>query len=330
MKNMGKVERMKHQLDLLVKPDFIIIGAMKCGTTSMHRLLGGHPDVFIPDGEVQLLSLDDIEQNPVFFPYIDGRWTSLDFENDFGQFAAWHKGLYEGWEEGQLRGEDAPSYLPSKKAIDRIARMLPDTKLVVLLRDPVDRLYSQYWHWVRTYRATQSFEDTIRFQARGFLQRSYYEEQLRYCFQSVPMENVHVVLFEEFIRDQNRIVAEVLSFLGLRSGEYAEVKKHANKGKYPSSLKLALLKNRIFSGMYGQRYLDKMPGLPKSTELSTMHKLIHRSLSLANPLTPNCPVSPNPETRKFLSRLLYKRNEGLSELLGRDLSEYWPSFAARG
>ena len=311
---------------LPVIPDFIIIGAMKCGTTTLHRLLDSHPDVYMPAGEVQFLTIDDIEQNPVFFPFIDGKWSYQSFDTHLDQYINWYQSLYEDANSDQIKGEDAPSYLPSKAAISRIAEYMPDTKLLVLLRDPVDRLYSQYWHWVRTYRATRSFEATIRFEARGFLQRSFYEEQLRYCYSLIPKKNIKVIVFEEFIRNQDHMSEEIFSFLGLQQKELLEKKKHANKGKYPKSLKMALSRNRRLSHLYGRRYLGRIPGLPERVPLKGVDKWYNRMMLAINPLTQNSPPPADPRTREFLSRLMYQRNEGLSELLERDLSKFWPSF----
>ena len=318
------------ELALPVQPDFIIIGAMKCGTTSLHKFLDSHPDVYMPEGEVQLLTIDDIEQNPVFFPFIDEKWAYQDFEKKFSQYAKWYSTLYENAEPGQIKGEDAPSYLPSKKALERIAQYMPDTKVLVSLRDPVDRLYSQYWHWVRTFRATRSFEETIRFESTSFLQRSYYEEQLRYCYNLIPKEQVKVIIFEEFIKDRQKITQEIFSFLGLPDKPLALQTKHANKGKYPKSLKLALHRNRRLSYYYGNRYLGRIPGLPNPIVLQGADKWYNRVMYKINPLTHDCPAPAHPETRIFLSQLLHKRNEGLGRLLNRDLAEFWPSFKLGG
>jgi len=312
---------------LLTKPDFIIAGAMKSGTTSLHSVLASHPRVFMPVGEVQLFTIDDIEQNPVFSVPIAGEWTYQNFDRYFDEYAAWHHSLYAGSAEGQLLGEDAPSYLPSKCAIDRISSYLPNTKLIIILRDPVSRLYSHYWHLVRTYRAFYSLEDTIRFQPGNLLQRSYYEEQVRYCFEKMPREQICVILFEEFVKQPQVIIERLFDFLGLESLEgVIEHSQHANKGSYPRYPGLMLIRNRIFRHMAGRGYRGSIPRIPAADPLPLATRVTLKALRIVNPQPTRRPKSMSEGTRLFLTRVLRERNAGLPDLLDRDLSEYWPTF----
>lgn len=317
---------------LTTHPDFIIAGCMKSGTTTLHHILAQHPRVFMPSGEVQLFTVDDIEQNPVFFIQDDGKWTFQDFERHFGEYARWHRSLYDEAEPEQIFGEDAPTYLPSRQAIDRIAEFLPDVKLIVMLRDPVDRIWSHYWHWVRTYRAIYTLEDTIRFQHGNLLQRSYYEDQLRYCQKKISASQIHVIIFEEFAQNQEAVVQRVLRFLGLRQhkaiNEAVSHKgvSHKNKGTYPKHFRLALLRNQVLRNLYGRRYMDGIPTMPEKTPLPLYQRLLLRLHDMINPMSSRPPVAMEPETKEFLQNLLFHRNKGLPDLLESDLSAYWPTF----
>lgn len=312
---------------LAVKPDFIIAGAMKSGTTSLHYILQHHSQIFIPNGEVQLFSVDDIEQNPVFFRWLDSHWTYQNFDTLFEKYVAWHQSLYEEAQSYQVLGEDAPSYLASKKAIDRIGAHLPDVKLIIMLRDPVARICSHYWHWVRTYRAIYSLEDTIQFQHGNLLQRSFYEEQLRHCLQVLPAEQVHVVLFEEFVSNQREVVAGVLQFLGVKGEDVvSQANRHKNKGKYPRFLPLALWRNRVFRDLYGRAYQNNIDWMPSAERLPLHRRVLLRVLQHVNPMREEPPVPLKPSTKAFLSALLFDRNADLPDLLNRDLEEYWPTF----
>lgn len=312
---------------LIVPPDFIIIGTMKSGTTTLHSLLAGHPGVFMPEGEVQLFTVDDIEQNPVFFTYLDQEWAYQHFERYFYDYVSWHARMYEGVQESHVKGEDAPSYLPSRQAMQRVAQYAPHAKLIVLLRDPVARLYSHYWHWVRTYRAIFSLEDTLRFQHGNLLQRSYYEEQLRYCFEQVPRQQVHIVLFEEFIKDQARVTEQIYRFLGLEVPAAAiDKNRHANRGRYPRYPALALWRNRVLRDLYGRRYRGEVPRVPESGSMPALSRLVKRVHGVVNPNGRQRAHPMKDKTRIFLAKLLYDRNAGLADLLDRDLAQWWPSF----
>jgi len=301
---------------------------MKSGTTSIHHLLDADPRIFMPQGEVQFFSVDDIEQNPVFFQYLGDRWTRPSFEADFEELDRWHTGAYAGMQPGQLLGEDAPSYLPSRRAIDRLARFLPGAKLIVTLRDPVDRLESQYWHWVRTFRAHFDLEETLQYQPGNLLQRSYYEEQLRHVLDRFPREQVLVLLFESLIRDEAGSTARLYDFLGMAPPEgQAAPPPHRNAGRYPRFPRLAGWRNRAFRRRYGRKYLQRVPWLPEPAPTPWPSRL---GMALAQRLNRNVarrPAPMRPETRAFLAALLRERNAGLGDLLGEDLARYWPTFS---
>lgn len=313
---------------LKVRPDFLIIGAMKSGTTSLHELLAADPRIFIPDGETQLFSIDDFEQNPVFFQYRDRAWTYPHFQRDAALLADWHATEYQEAQDGQLLGEDAPTYLASQAAIDRIATHLPDARLIVSLRDPVERLHSQYWHWMRTYRAHYSLEETLQFQTGNLLQRSSYESQLRYLFARVPREHVLVLIFESTIQAPASTTEALYQFLGLSVPlETAPAKPHANAGFFPKHPGMAQWRNRVYRHRFGRKYQRRVPWLPDAQEESALTKLGHRIMQRVNPSIRNRPGPMRPETRAFLTELLRDRNAGLPELLGVDLASYWPTFA---
>lgn len=314
-------------LQLPVSPDFILVGAMKSGTTSLHHALASHPQIFIPRGEIHLFTIDDIEQYPQGSGSGNGGWIYQNFYAFFPEYARWYQDLFANAAPGQLLGEDSTTYLSSKIAMDRIAAHLPNTKLLVMLRDPVERLYSHYWQWVRTYRAIYSLEDTIRFQHGNLVQRSLYEEQLRYCFARVDRERVKVVVFEEFVADQKPVLDSVLRYLGIAgASENMLRRQHSNRGTVPRSLQLALWKNRLLRDLYGRQYRGRAPRLPAAERLPSATRAALAFFRLINPEHGHQPPPMKAETREFLSRFLLDRNAGLPDLLGMDLARYWPTF----
>jgi hypothetical protein len=120
-------------------PNFIIIGAMKSGTTSIHHILASRDDVFLPEKEVYFFDVDDIEQHGDFFIKTKNGWTFHDFEADFDTYFEWYQKYFARAEPGQMIGEDTTTYLASKKAPVRIAKLLPNVKLIAVLR-PGDKV----------------------------------------------------------------------------------------------------------------------------------------------------------------------------------------------
>ncbi|HET6745796.1 MAG TPA: sulfotransferase, partial [Candidatus Limnocylindria bacterium] len=233
-------------------PDFIIGGAMKSGTTSLHHMLNAQPGVFIPDAEIFFFDVDDFEQHPDFFTDRSGRWISHDFGADGAGYLDAYASRFGLAPDGALIGEDSTTYLASRRAPERIARMLPAVRMIFVLRDPASRTYSHYWHLMRTGRATASFETMLRHQPGTMIQRSLYREQVARYLAVLPREQIHVVAFERLVSEPMGVLAEVGRFLGLT--EVQEVPTdavHRNRAQVPRVLALQRLANRIRGGRTG-------------------------------------------------------------------------------
>jgi hypothetical protein len=181
-------------------PDFLVLGAAKAGTTSLARWLEAHPDVFVPP------------QKELHFFDRDRNWS---------RGPEWYAEFFAAAPPGSRAGEASPSYLYVPEVADRIATLLPHAKLLAVLRNPVDRAYSHYWHardWGGEPRSFPEVVDAILAgdtSVRPYLARGYYVEQLeRYevCF---PADALSVLLFEELTADPAGVFHRVCEFLGV-------------------------------------------------------------------------------------------------------------------
>ena len=91
-------------------PDFIIIGAMKSGTSTIHSILSEREDVFMPEKEVYFFDVDDIEQHPDFFVRTSAGWTYHDFEKDFDTYYSWYSRFFQAAGDDMFVGEDTTTY----------------------------------------------------------------------------------------------------------------------------------------------------------------------------------------------------------------------------
>ena len=307
-------------------PDFIIGGAMKAGTTSLHHALAHHPEVFIPERELHFFCLDDIAEHPDYMGPVDGEWIRHDFDRDFEAYFTWYRSFFDAAGPTRVIGERSTVYLASSKAPERIARLLPDVKLVFVLRDPVQRTYSHYWHRVRSGEVVAGFEQTLRYAPHTLLTRSLYKRQLEAYLQRFPRENIEVLVFEELVRDVQGAVDRVVHFLGLRgSVDVSTLDTRRHVGSAPRFPRLAFLQNRL---LRDSRVADRLPDLPnlrrqESGALVRFGLSLDRIVRSAHLRKGAYPLM-RPDTRAFLEELFARENAGLSELLDIDLRRYWP------
>jgi hypothetical protein len=164
----------------VVLPNFLVMGAAKCGTTSLANHLRSHPDVFVP--EKKELNFFDVH---------------------------WHNGLswYEEWfadATGERAiGEASPAYMFIDGAAERAAQTVPDARIIVMLREPVARVHSHYWHRVREDVEHRSFDEMIDQELRGegeswgYVGRSRYLPQLRRLDKLFGADSVQVHLLDD-------------------------------------------------------------------------------------------------------------------------------------
>jgi len=304
-------------------PDFIIAGAMKCGTTSLRHILSQHPGVYMPDLEIFYFALDDIQQHPHFFGRVDSEWRYHDVEGRRGEYRRWYASFFEPARPDQLVGENSTSYIASRTALTRIGTDLPKAKIIVMLRDPVRRAYSHYWHLVRAGRTAFRFEDCLQFYASQVVGRSCYRQQVEHLLATTPREQVLFIVFERFVSEMAPTVAATLEFLGLQGAiDLDAVSTRRNAGRYPRSLGLELMRNRFLGGP-AERVPLHLPdiGVPQGRRTGA-RGLMSRIARRLNPRHGEAPPMA-PGTGRFLTAYFQRENRGLSELIGQDVDAYW-------
>src|SRR2546428_10583135 len=189
--------------------DFILAGAQKSGTTALHYFLSKHPDITMGD-----------QQEMHFFDNDAMFISDVDYEQ-------LHK-HYPLVAPSTIAGDCTPSYMYHESAAERIWKYNPEIKLLIILRNPVDRAFA---HWnMQRYRGREplDFFDAVReektrvagaptAEARRFayVNRGFYGQQLARLFNFLPLEQVKVVKFEEFKDKPRETLASIFSFLGL-------------------------------------------------------------------------------------------------------------------
>lgn len=205
--------------DLL--PNFFIVGAAKCGTSSLDQYLSQHPEIYIPPKkEAHYFSIDSFPRT-FTGPGDEGmNLYTIRKKNLYAQ-------LFEVSETYRAVGESSVFYLYYPGTAKRIYAEIPDAKIIILLRNPVDRAFSAYMHLIRDEREDLTFEQGLnREEYRKNLdyepmwlykELGMYSQQVRQYLEVFGRSQVKVVIFEEFIRDKQAVLVDVLNFLNVNS-----------------------------------------------------------------------------------------------------------------
>jgi hypothetical protein len=305
---------------LLSRPDFLVIGAQKSGTTDLCHQLARHPGVwFSKPKELYFFCRDDVEVLP--YPFFENfeEWKAFDWHRRRTELLEAYARKFEGAAVGQLRGEGTPFYLPSRFAAARVREVLPDVRIVAILRHPADRAYSAYWHDVKMRRATETFENHLRFERSGALAFGHYEEQLRTWSELFGRDRLEVILFEDYRRDRSAAMSRIYGFLGLdpaaidTAGD--ERRNEASVPRFPRVQRMLNQALRFYRSYWATiEYETTTPrAWPELAATKTIRGLGRLNLG-ARPYPPM-----NPTTRARLDDYYRRRNQGLAALLGRDL-----------
>jgi len=306
------------------KPDFIIAGAMKCGTTWLHDALNSVPGVFIPRSEFHGIDARDILVHPEFSSV-----TSRGLELARHEDTVWWDGIDDSGESILYVGYDSTTLFHSRIDLKGVASQFPSTKLLVLLRNPVDRSFSHYWHLVRTGRARYRFEKELLFGKREILEKSIYVDQIRRV-RSAFGERVHFVCCEKMFEEPELELSKILEFLGLPSERLqalcARATSPSNPGRYPRFLGGWLLASRLTAGFENGRYArDVGPGRHRG--VATLRYGAYRAKLAAMVALGAGIVQRQPQmkktTRDSLQRYLREANTGIDELLGGHWLAWW-------
>lgn len=195
-------------------PNFLIIGAAKGGTTSLYHYLAQHPQIYMsPLKEPRFFALEGEELN-FQNPDRSINHTSVTTLAEYCQ-------LFEGVTDEIAIGEASPLYLYSSKAIERIAHYVPEAKLIVILRNPVERAYSCYKHLIAL--ESHSFADALQEEDKRIAQNwshlwhyrhgGYYYKQLQGYFEKFDREQIKVYLFDDLKSNPLELIQDLFTFL---------------------------------------------------------------------------------------------------------------------
>lgn len=235
-------------------PDFFVIGAPKCGTTALHTALHTHPQLFLSS-----------VKEPKFFLCSEEPPPQQNGPGDAHSAQEWvwrrdrYEGLFDAAPPGTLKGESTPFYLSDFPSQERLRQAVPEARLIAVLRDPVDRAYSNWAHlWADGLEPEADFLTACALEdereaagwARFWRYRKLgrYGEQLEHLYSLFPKEQVHVLRYRDLVGDPLGAVDGICAFLGVETGLVDDVPS-ANVSTYvPPSLATRVLQETVRRG----------------------------------------------------------------------------------
>jgi hypothetical protein len=309
----------------MIYPDFLVIGAPRSGTTSLYSYLNQHPQIQMssqkeagffhfageaPDFDRMAISYgpDLLAESRVRYKRAE-RLSILDAER-YGQL----------WTPDSMvtaRGEATPTYLFDPEAASVIRRHVPNSKLIVMLRNPADRAYSEYLQALRLgLEQHRDFEDALAAEpvdvddywwgARRYVRSGLYAKNLTRYLDTWPRERIRIYFNDQFEADTPSLVRDCFQFLGVDENVAVDVSTRHKAGFVPAQ---SLLVAAAQSDGVIKRSMRKV--LPWSVRRRLYHRIVSRSKA-----------EPPPFSDRARSSLITHFSEDISRLqalTGRDL-----------
>jgi hypothetical protein len=297
-------------------PDFLVIGAPKAGTTALHVALAGHPGLYLSAIKEPKFFLSDGPPPTRGGPgdaltYREQVWRRPDYE-----------ALFDPAPPGTLRGESTPLYLYDRAAMLRIREAIPGAKLIVIVRDPVERAHSNWTHlWSAGLEPVGDFvracgEEDRRIAAGWasfwhYIGLGRYGEQLQYLYTLFPREQVLVIRYRLLVDEPAQTLDRICAFLGVAQGVLGEIpRQNVTSHPHPTLAHRAVSAAQRAGSVVGGR----IPGLSATALTGPLERFLQRHSRERQPLSW--------EQRRELLPRFEADIELLEDVLGEDFRDW--------
>ncbi len=305
-------------------PDLVVIGAPKAGSTAVHAVLATHPSIFMSDPKEPKYFLCGDRPPPRQHGPGDAHsrkewiWRREDYDK-----------LFVDAPEGTLRGESTPFYLWDTAAHLRLAAAAPHARLMAVVRDPVDRAYSNWTH-LRSdgyepepdfVRATELEGERIRAGWAPFwryIELGRYGEQLEHLQRVVPRDQIHLIRYRDLVDRPDATLAAIADFLDVDPSGFGEVRGQNVTNWVPDSVLNDLLRHAVRLGAWAGQF-------PPPQVWRTLERPLRATLHRTKVPRPELTVA----QRRAVQRHFVDDVELLCDLTGIDFSD-WLGSDGRG
>ena len=307
-------------------PDFFIAGHTKCGTTALYAMLRRHPQIYMPDLKEPRWFASDLR-----FPNQPGPANRLPLSYEE------YLELFDGAAPDQRAGEASPMYLWSREAAANIAEVQPAARIVAILREPASFLYSLHNHWVlhhvegeKDFARALALEPARREgqqvptpsywpQALLYSDHVCYVEQLRRYEAVLPREQLLVLVYDDYRRDNDAAVRRVLGFLGVDDQAPVQVMEANTTRKRLRARRIDAVGRKLYTGR------DPLSRAARTGLKTLMSERVRTEVlpALRRRVVYGDVRPPDPRFMRELRRRYRGEVIALSEHLDRDLVSLW-------
>jgi len=281
-------------------PNFFVVGAPKAGTSTLYQILKNVPQVYMSKVKEPGYFNIGIDLKSLFVPMINDEKNYLK--------------LFNNAKDEIAIGELTTTYLMDPEAPKKIRQVIPNARIIIMLRNPIERAFSHYLHHKRTGLIVSPFNDVINMYKNSLIKKNdlahgiiceggFYYEQVKRYLDIFPSENVKIFIYEEFFKDIQKSLHNLLSFLKIKNysfdlvnevNVYAEPKDKLSKSILQSK-KLKEIARNVVGTEFSQKIASKF-----FLKTSTKPKILDKD-------------------RKLLKDIYLSDIKKLQELLGRTL-----------
>jgi hypothetical protein len=300
-------------------PNFLIIGAAKAGTNALYHYLRQHPQIYMsPWKEPKFFAFET--EADLGFRAANGRDAPVNASVILDQ--AEYEELFDDARDGELaRGEASTHYLYVEKSPGRIKTLIPDARLIAVLRNPVDRAFSSYQHLVRDDLEPLDFGAALDAEPQriadhyAYLYRytdmGFYSQQLDRYEKTFSENQLCVLLYDDLRSDPEGTCRQIFSFLGVDEDFVPDMSGEYNRSGVPKNRFMHRLLNP--SAPMKRRLWNVTPRLARERLLDAQTKIVNRNLQRQ--------TMPEPERDRL--RGVFREEVGrLEARLDRDLSHW--------
>ena len=267
-------------------PDFLVAGVPKAGTTAVHAALSAHPGLFMSPVKEPKFFLTD---GPP--PASGGPGDKLTYREHIWQRDKYEE-LFAAAPPGALRGESTPLYLYDRAALRRVRDLIPAAKLIVVLRDPVERAHSNWTHlWSAGLEPVGDFVQACAEEERRiaagwapfwhYTRLGRYGTQLDYAFSLFPRERILVIRYRLLVDEPAATIDRICAFLGVETGIVTDIPRE-NVTSHPEQ---TLAHRAVSAGIQVSDGLGRvLPGSTASAATRQLERFLQRDRRERQPL----------------------------------------------